>query len=287
MKKFLFLIPYSLFLVCGFAANASVADEIFAIADKVRAMNFDFDAEFAEWQWQEFTTLEELMDEFPTSVIEYSEVRLDFDREEDEIGMHPDCPTYLTVQECDIWLTRPHVRETVANEPRNLRPDRLDELVRLVRSGVQIDGDNPAAAALVNRYRLLKTATRACCRDGMVHRLRRAGADEGLVYKFVFDDANFYMFGQRCLMTSDADLDNNFPNMRAAEVMADVRNTCLCKSRGWFQSLLAPFIQLYNAAPEFADQRFSYAYQDGLQRTITVSINRDVQNVLFQLGSCP
>jgi hypothetical protein len=247
---------------------------------------FIFDADYTDWQWIEFSNLDELMSEFP-SYSGYSEVLLDPEIFPGTAGDTSPCPSYLTDRECDIWLTKPHVRETVAPKPRNLRPERLNELAHMVRTGEAIDGTTPAARPLLNRYKLLKAATRACCLEGMTYRLRRAGASDELVYKFVFDDANFYMFGQRCLMTSDAELDAHFPNVRAAEVMADVRNTCLCKSRAWFQSLLAPFVQLYNAAPAFRNQNFTYAYQDGLQRTITVSINRDVQNVLYQLSACP
>jgi len=82
-------------------------------------------------------------------------------------------------------------------------------------------------------------------------------------------------------------LDANARDYRAAEMMADVRNTCLCKSRDWFDSLLAPFAQMYAAAPEFKSQPFAFAYQDGLQRTVTVSINRDVRNVMYLLSACP
>jgi hypothetical protein len=101
------------------------------------------------------------------------------------------------------------------------------------------------------------------------------------------DDANFYQFGDRCLMMSDNDFDKTFANAATSEVVADVRNTCLCKSRDWFASLLAPFGQIFDAAPEFKNMPFNYTYTDGLQRQVTVSINKDVQKVMNQLSACP
>jgi hypothetical protein len=127
----------------------------------------------------------------------------------------------------------------------------------------------------------------ACCTDGLVYSLKNAGASEGLIYKFMADDANFYGFGSRCLMMTDEELDTKYPNTATAAVAADVRNGCLCRGRQWFAAMLAPFQQAYAAAPEFADQKFYYTYTDGLQRQTTVSINNDVQNVLKQLELCP
>jgi hypothetical protein len=101
------------------------------------------------------------------------------------------------------------------------------------------------------------------------------------------DDANFYGLGARCLMMTDYELDTKYPNTATAAVAADVRNGCLCRNRQWFESMLAPFSQAYNAIPEFKDALFNYTYTDGLKREITVSINNDVQNVLKQLQQCP
>jgi hypothetical protein len=101
------------------------------------------------------------------------------------------------------------------------------------------------------------------------------------------DDATFYGFGNRCLMTTDHELDTKYPNTSTATVVADVRNGCLCRGRQWFKAMLAPFEQAYNEMPEFRDMPFYYTYQDGLKREVTVSINNDVQNVLKQLEQCP
>ena len=88
-------------------------------------------------------------------------------------------------------------------------------------------------------------------------------------------------------MMTDHDLDTKYPNTATAVVAADVRNGCLCRGRQWFQAMLAPFTQAYNALPGFKEADFYYTYQDGLKREITVSVNNDVQNVLKQLEQCP
>ena len=66
-----------------------------------------------------------------------------------------------------------------------------------------------------------------------------------------------------------------------------LRNGCLCRGRQWFNAMLAPFNDAYAAVPEFKDAKFNYTYTDGLGREITVSVNNDVQNVMYQLAQCP
>ena len=111
-------------------------------------------------------------------------------------------------------------------------------------------------------------SAQACCTDGMAYALKKAGATDGLVYKFLADDANFYGFGARCLMTTDEELDTKYPNTSTAAVVADVRNGCLCRGRQWFEAMLAPFKDVYKALPEFANEKFYYTYTDGLQRLL-------------------
>jgi len=201
-------------------------------------------------------------------------------------GADDGCP-FDSETECEIWRRKPMVRETVAPRSAKLRTAKMDEFIAAAKCNSNIDASAPAAAPLVDRYKMLMRSANACCTDGMAYALRSAGASDGLVYKFMSDDANFYTLGARCLMTTDAELDAKYPNMATAAVAADVRNGCLCRGRQWFTAMLAPFQDAYAAVPEFAKSKFNYTYTDGLKRQITVSINNDVQNVLNQLAQCP
>lgn len=205
---------------------------------------------------------------------------------EEAFGVDDGCP-FETETECEIWRRKPIVRETVSPRSKKLRDINMAEFVDVAYCNKDIDASHPVAAPLLNRYKMLMRSAQACCTDGMAHALKNAGASDGLVYKFLADDANFYGFGARCLMMTDYDLDTKYPNTATAVVAADVRNGCLCRGRQWFSAMLAPFQQAYDALPEFKDAKFNYTYQDGLKRTITVSINNDVQNVLKQLEQCP
>jgi len=196
------------------------------------------------------------------------------------------CP-FETDKECDIWRKKPMVRETVAPRSPQIRAVKMDAFLAAACADPRITANNPDAAPLLDRYGMLMRASRACCTDGMVDRLRRAGASDGLIYKFLVDDANFYQFGSRCLVMSNSDLDTSFPNTVTATVASDVRNGCLCRRRQWFAAMLAPFNEAYAASPEFADSKFNFTFTDGLQRRITVSVNNDVKNVLDQLSRCP
>ncbi|MBO5739452.1 MAG: hypothetical protein J6R52_00070 [Alphaproteobacteria bacterium] len=205
---------------------------------------------------------------------------------EETFGFDDGCP-FESETECAIWRRKPIVRETVSPRSKKLRDINMAEFVDVAYCNKDIDASHPVAAPLLNRYKMLMRSAQACCTDGMAYALKQAGASDGLVYKFLSDDANFYGFGARCLMMTDHDLDTKYPNTATAVVAADVRNGCLCRGRQWFNAMLAPFQQAYDALPEFKDAKFNYTYKDGLQRTITVSINNDVQNVLKQLEQCP
>ena len=196
------------------------------------------------------------------------------------------CP-FETQTECEIWRRKPIVRESVSPRSPKIRDANMGEFLDAANCNIHITANEPVAAPLLDRYKMLMRSAQACCTDGMAYALKQAGASDGLVYKFLSDDANFYGFGSRCLMMTDHDLDSQYPNTATSVVAADVRNGCLCRGRQWFSAMLAPFQQVYNAIPEFKDAQFNYTYKDGLQREITVSVNNDVQNVLKQLSQCP
>ncbi|MDR2412898.1 MAG: hypothetical protein LBD50_01655 [Rickettsiales bacterium] len=196
------------------------------------------------------------------------------------------CP-FETEAECDIWRKKPMVRETVSFRSPKIRAEKMNEFIEAARVNNKLKATAPEAAPMLDRYKMLLKSARACCIDGMAHELKRAGASDGLVYKFLSDDANFYDLGNRCLMMSDKDFDVKYPNTATAAVASDVRNGCLCRGRQWFHAMLAPFADAYKTLPEFANAKFNYTYTDGLQREITVSVNNDVQNVLNQLSLCP
>ena len=206
-------------------------------------------------------------------------------------GENPDllddgCP-FESETECQIWRRKPIVRESVSPRSPKLRDAKVEEFVHAADCNKHITANEPVSAPLLERYKMLMRSAQACCTDGMAYALKQAGATDGLVYKFLSDDANFYGFGSRCLMMTDHDLDSQYPNTATAVVAADVRNGCLCRGRQWFAAMLAPFEQVYQAIPEFKDAQFNYTYKDGLKREITVSVNNDVQNVLKQLAQCP
>lgn len=199
---------------------------------------------------------------------------------------HDGCP-FESETECEIWRRKPIVRETVSPRSPKIRTDAMAEFISAAQCDAEITATHPTAAPLLSRYKMLMQSANACCTDGMVYSLKQAGASDGLVYKFLADDANFYGLGARCLMMTDAQLDEQYPNTATAAVAADVRNGCLCRGRQWFTAMLAPFNELYRTMPEFVDAPFYYTYTDGLQRQVTVSVNKDVQNVLKQLSQCP
>lgn len=196
------------------------------------------------------------------------------------------CP-FETETECNIWRRKPIIRETVSPRSPKIRDINMMEILMAFNQNGHLDANSVAAAPLLDRYKMLMRSASACCTEGMKYSLRRAGANDELIYKFLVDDANFYDIGGRCLMMSDQELDEKYPESATATTIADVRNGCLCRGRQWFNAMLAPFVDLWNANPAFESSRFYWTYIDGLQREVTVAINDDVKNVLELLSTCP
>ncbi|MDR2268930.1 MAG: hypothetical protein LBD94_01980 [Rickettsiales bacterium] len=196
------------------------------------------------------------------------------------------CP-FETLNECRIWKAKPAVLETASNQKPMIAPSHIDDIIALSRAGKPITSDMLGVRPLIDRYRALLATSRACCSSGLIYNLKSAGASRGLIYKFMVDDANFYQFAERCLMITDDELDESYANTKTAEVVADIRNECLCRRKEYFDTLLAPFVKIAQASPEFADNAIRWQYFDGLKRRVTVSINSDVDIVLRQLDNCP
>ena len=171
------------------------------------------------------------------------------------------CPFYST-WECDIWKRKPAMIETIALPARHIK-----------KTGNYHD-------ALIKRYETLMQASNNCCVSGMVHKLKDAGAKKSLIYKFMVDDANFYGFSDRCLMMSDESLEKRYPQSATIQMVSDVRDTCLCQRRDYFDALLAPF-------DDFPNEEYEYSYQDGLKREVKISISDDVKFIKEQLIRCP
>ncbi|MDR2769932.1 MAG: hypothetical protein LBB08_00610 [Rickettsiales bacterium] len=196
------------------------------------------------------------------------------------------CP-FETEDECVIWKSKPAAIETMSNKNPLLSVTRVESIIAVSNAGNEITSDMADAAPLVGRYKTLLNASRACCESGLQYSLEQAGAGKGLVYKFMVDDANFYQFTERCLMITDEELDERYANTKTAEIVADVRDGCLCRQRQFFETLLAPFAQMAAASRKFADSPLKWKYTDGLGREIMVSLNHDADAVLRRLANCP
>lgn len=170
------------------------------------------------------------------------------------------CP-FHTIRECLIWKRKPVIMETIPLPTRHIK--KTDDY----------------QTALVKRYEALMQAARSCCTAGMENKLINSGASAGLIYKFMVDDANFYGFGDRCLMITDEELQENYSGTATARAVMGVRDTCLCQRRDYFDALLAPF-------DDFPDEEYNYTYQDGLKREVNVSISNDVRAVKEILTRC-
>jgi len=197
-----------------------------------------------------------------------------------------DCP-FATSEECDIWYKKPIYKESVAPREPRINVFKVDEIIYALNNSAPISANNEVFAPLVERYEMLIHASKACCTEGIIYKMHGNKASDKQIYNFLKDDANYYAVGTRCLVMNNDDIAKNYSNGVNGEMVTDVRNTCLCKNRKWFDSLLAPFVSIYNSVPSFQSSVFEYSFSDGLRRDITVSINQDIQNTLGLLAECP
>lgn len=196
------------------------------------------------------------------------------------------CP-FDTETECEIWRTKPTVREVVAPRSPKIHEIKMQEFLCAFREHGYINGDDPTAKPFLERYKMLMESARTCCTAGINYNLRVAGASRGLLYKFMVDDANFYNMYDRCLMTNDVDIAATYNKEQTTRMVTGVRNECLCHNKQWYRNLLAPFVDAWRQDLSFAASEFEWSYTDGVGRTVDVSINDDVETVLKLLDRCP
>jgi len=196
------------------------------------------------------------------------------------------CP-FDTAWECEVWYKKPIHNESVTPRAPHLSSVKTDGILATLTFNGTIDANDALAKPLLERYQILMRASNACCTEGILYKMRKNGANEKKIYNFLQDDANYFAVGSRCLVMQNGDITNKYSNGVTGDMVAAVRNSCLCKNKQWFDSLLEPFFDLYQLAPDFQYMPFYYTYLDNFQHEITVSVNADVQTVMELLQYCP
>ncbi len=196
------------------------------------------------------------------------------------------CP-FDSAEKCAIWYKKPVYKQAVYPREPHINPVKIDDIIYALNTNSGTSANVSVFAPLVERYNMLMRASKACCNEGIIYKLHNKNALDAQIYKFLKDDANYFAVGSRCLVMADSDISSEYSNGVDGQMINEVRDACLCKNRKWFDSLLNPFIDVYNRVPEFKSSAFEYKYTDGLNRHISVSINKDVQNAINMLANCP
>ena len=196
------------------------------------------------------------------------------------------CP-FESAEECAIWYKKPAYTATLAPRAPHINPVRVDDMVYAIYSNKNISGNSAVMSPLIQRYNMLMNAADACCTSGIIYKMREKGADDEDIYNFLKKDANYYALTKRCLVMDDKEIISSYSNGVTGEMVAKVRNACLCKNKQWFDSLLQPFNDIYERVPEFKESKLYYEYTDGLQRNLRVPVNEEVQITIDYLSACP
>jgi len=211
----------------------------------------------------------------------------DMSQQKQTCCMHDsNCP-FDTVEECEVWYKKPVHKVSLEPRSEHLNPALMDNMLYAIYANCDVSANDDAMAPLLGRYKMLMNASQKCCTTGIVYKMQQAEISEYDIYEFLKDNANRFAIGERCMVLSNEEIAHNYSFGVTGQMVADVRNTCLCKNRKWFESLLQPFVDIYNRAPVFEDKPFPYTYTDGLQREITVFVNPEVQTTLGLLSACP
>jgi hypothetical protein len=196
------------------------------------------------------------------------------------------CP-FETPEECAVWYKKPSYKTIVAPRAPHINSEVAWDMEQIALANPNVSANDEDMKPLVQRYHMLMNASEACCTAGILHKMRQKGATDKEIYEFLKDDANYFALTKRCLVMDDDDIISKYSNGVDGKMVADVRNACLCKNYQWFDSLLQPFLDMYEHVPNFQLSKFTYKYTDGLQREINVPINTDVQKVIGMTAACP
>ena len=195
------------------------------------------------------------------------------------------CP-FDTPEECAVWYKKPLYKAAVTPRAPHISYDKSEDMVDVALANPDVSANNKYMSPLLERYKMLMNAGDACCTSGIVYKMRQNGANDSDVYEFLKNDANYFAITKRCLVMSDRDIYRSYSNGVTGQMVADVRDACLCKNRQWFDSLLQPFNDIYERVPDFRSGAFTYMYKDGLNRKVNVSVNEDVQKTIYTLSNC-
>jgi len=244
--------------------------------------------ERSENLWVEVETKSDDSDEETNDEIDLDAKIIEIASDEDaEFCEYDDNCPFETDTECSVWYKKPIYKTSVAPRAPHLNPIKTDGILYTLLFKGELSTNDEMAKPLLNRYFALMRASKECCTQGIIYKMRNNKAKDSAVYEFLKDDANNYGLTSRCLVMTDNDFQEEYSNGVTGNMVSDVRNSCLCKNRKWFDSLLEPFYDLYQIAPGFEYTPFFYTYLDGLQHEVTVSVNQDVQSVMNMLSYCP
>lgn len=274
MKRY---IPFLSLLIIAFGINAVNASEC-----------VDEDCDLAQDEYIETTTVVDVLEPVTPKENLWDDLsyKPSINHTDNMCDYDYNCP-FETIQECEVWYKKPVHKTNVLRRSAHLSPVKVDDIIFAINLQPDFSSTDLAAKSLMERYHILMRTSKACCTEGFIYELRKKGANEDQVYEFLKDDANNFAIGQRCTVLSNHEISGSYSYGVDGEMVANVRNKCLCKNKKWFDTLLQPFNDIYERAPEFAADPFYYTYQDSMKRTITVSVNQDVQNVLDLLEYCP
>ena len=146
------------------------------------------------------------------------------------------CP-FETAQECSVWYTKPVHNTSLEPRAPHINSVLVDDMLYAIYANYDVSANHPMMAPLLERYKMLMRASKSCCTFGIMYKMQQNELSDMDIYNFMKDDANYFAVLQRCMIMPDEDISRTYSNGVTGQMVADVRNSCLCKNKDWFVSL--------------------------------------------------
>jgi hypothetical protein len=194
------------------------------------------------------------------------------------------CP-FATEKECGIWRAKPSVDVSGEAQNRAVEDNRLCRIISELRAHRRVPAQGEAGRALIPAHRALMDAGRKCCMNSMANAFRAAGLSDSDVANFEREDATGFRFTERCLTISRANITQMTGGGWMGDAMLGAQSQCYSgTSAAHLAKLLAPFVQLFETAPDLKQYPLDYTFTDSRGRRIRMSITHDVFTIADRLN---
>jgi hypothetical protein len=193
------------------------------------------------------------------------------------------CP-FDSAEKCRIWKSKPHIAITHTEPDRTISEESLCRIIDELRKNPHLPVESESGKTLIIAHRQLIETGRNCCFHTVQASLRQMGADDAAVQQWADDDRNIFHFTEKCLLWDEDDIRAQTNGDPVANVMIAAQQSCLSGTpSAGLRTLITPFMQLFNTAPELKDRALDYEFTNEAGMIERLSISDEVNIIAEKL----